>query len=79
MEAQLGVDTSAGFDYQDVGEIWEEMRELTPQFYGITYDRLEKEGGVHWPCPSLDHPERHIYLKMTFHGTGEILGIRIWQ
>ena len=29
---------------------------LTPQFYGITYERLEQEGGVHWPCPSLDHP-----------------------
>jgi predicted molibdopterin-dependent oxidoreductase YjgC len=32
------------------------MRQLTPDFYGIDYDRLEREGGVHWPCPSPDHP-----------------------
>ncbi|MCA9895345.1 MAG: formate dehydrogenase subunit alpha, partial [Anaerolineae bacterium] len=56
MEAQLGVEISAGFDYQDVEAIWEEMRALTPPFYGITYARIEEEGGVHWPCPSLDHP-----------------------
>lgn len=56
MEDYLGVEVSSGFEYETVEAIWEEMRELTPQFYGITYDRLEKEGGVHWPCPSLDHP-----------------------
>lgn len=56
METQLGFQTSAGFDYQDVEEIWEEMRAVTPDFYGVTYQRLEAEGGVHWPCPSLDHP-----------------------
>ncbi len=32
------------------------MRQVTPDFYGITYERLEREGGVHWPCPALDHP-----------------------
>ena len=31
MEAQLGVEASAGFDYQNVEEIWEEMRRLTPR------------------------------------------------
>lgn len=56
MESQLGFANSAGFDYENVEEIWEEMRQLTPQFYGITYDRIEREGGVHWPCPSSDHP-----------------------
>ncbi|MCB9438304.1 MAG: formate dehydrogenase subunit alpha [Anaerolineales bacterium] len=56
MEAILGVPESAGFDYADAEAIWEEMRAVTPDFYGITYERLEREGGVHWPCPSLDHP-----------------------
>jgi predicted molibdopterin-dependent oxidoreductase YjgC len=32
------------------------MRRVTPDFWGITYERLEREGGVHWPCPTLDHP-----------------------
>ncbi|NWF70804.1 MAG: formate dehydrogenase subunit alpha [Chloroflexi bacterium] len=56
MEEAAGVTSSAGFDYGDAQAIWEEMRALTPDFYGITYERLEREGGVHWPCPSLDHP-----------------------
>lgn len=45
-----------GFDYANAEAIWEEMRRLTPDFFGITYERLEREGGVHWPCPSPEHP-----------------------
>jgi formate dehydrogenase alpha subunit len=56
METWLGIEKSAGFDYASAEAIWEEMREVTPDFYGITYERLDREGGVHWPCPSLDHP-----------------------
>jgi predicted molibdopterin-dependent oxidoreductase YjgC len=37
-------------------EVWDEMRRLSPLYSGITYDRLEKEGGLQWPCPTEDHP-----------------------
>jgi formate dehydrogenase alpha subunit len=47
---------SAGWDYAGPEQIWEEMRRLTPDFAGISYPRLEREGGVHWPCPREDHP-----------------------
>lgn len=43
-EEKLGVQQSAGFDYADAETIWEEMREVTPQFYGITYERIDEEG-----------------------------------
>ena len=56
MEKRLGVAKSAGFDYAHPEAIWEEMRRMTPDFYGITYARLDEEGGVHWPCPAADHP-----------------------
>ncbi|MCB8937841.1 MAG: formate dehydrogenase subunit alpha [Ardenticatenaceae bacterium] len=56
VEQRLGLKLAAGFDFADAGAIWEEMRALTPDFGGITYERLAREGGVHWPCPSLDHP-----------------------
>ncbi|MFN8380182.1 MAG: formate dehydrogenase subunit alpha [Anaerolineae bacterium] len=56
MERLLGMEPSGGFDYADPEAIWEEMRAVTPDFYGITYERLERDGGVHWPCPALDHP-----------------------
>jgi formate dehydrogenase alpha subunit len=46
----------AQWSYRDSEEIWEEMRRVTPDFWGITYARLEREGGVHWPCPAPDHP-----------------------
>ena len=43
--------------YDHTSKIWEEMRQLTPPWQGITYDRIERDGGgIHWPCPSDDHP-----------------------
>lgn len=55
LEQRLGLDTG-GFNFDHPREIWEEMRQLTPDFWGIDYDRIEREGGVHWPCPDFDHP-----------------------
>jgi len=55
LEKELELET-AGWDYRHPSEIWEEMRQVTPAFGGIDYARLEREGGVHWPCPSFDHP-----------------------
>ncbi len=56
IEQRLGLSLTGGFDYADPEAIWEEMRRVTPDFWGIDYARLEREGGVHWPCPSFDHP-----------------------
>jgi len=42
--------------YVAPSEVWEEMRRVTPEFQGITYSRIEREGGVHWPCPEPGHP-----------------------
>ncbi len=44
------------FDYSHPSEIFTEMARLTPQISGISYDRLEREGGIQWPCPTPDHP-----------------------
>ncbi|HEX5690727.1 MAG TPA: molybdopterin-dependent oxidoreductase, partial [Roseiflexaceae bacterium] len=58
--------------YTHPSEIWEEMREVTPDFYGITYERLEVEGGVHWPCPALDHPGSPFLFSEDFpRGAGK--------
>jgi formate dehydrogenase major subunit len=37
-------------------ELWEELRALSPMHAGMTWERLEAEGGLQWPCPALDHP-----------------------
>tara|TARA_B100000586_G_scaffold53874_1_gene36348 strand:- start:337 stop:957 length:621 start_codon:yes stop_codon:yes gene_type:complete len=42
-------------------ELWNELRSLSPMHAGMSYERLENERGLQWPCPSLDHPGT-VYL-----------------
>ena len=66
----------ADWEYDDPGAIWDEMREVTEPFNGITYQRLEEEGGVHWPCPSLDHPGTPYLFKDEFpSGKGKFFAV----
>jgi len=44
-----------GFDYESPMQIMEEVATVTPQYGGVTYERLE-ENGLQWPCPTTDHP-----------------------
>lgn len=66
VENLFGVSESAGWDYSHPSEIWEEMRRVTPDFWGITYERLEREGGVHWPAPAEDHPGTPFLFAESF-------------
>jgi len=78
IEAKLGFETTAGWDFAHPGDIWEEMRQVTPDFFGITYERLEREGGVHWPCPALDHPGTPYLFEDEFpRGRGKFWSLEI--
>jgi assimilatory nitrate reductase catalytic subunit len=50
----------AYFNFASTHEIYEELRIASKgglaDYYGITWDRIERELGVFWPCPSVDHP-----------------------
>lgn len=50
----------AHFPEQTPREVFDELRRASAggraDYYGITYERLEDEGPIPWPCPSLDHP-----------------------
>jgi formate dehydrogenase major subunit len=37
-------------------DAWNEIRRLAPIFAGMSYARLEKEQGLHWPCYDEQHP-----------------------
>lgn len=37
-------------------EMWDELRTVSPMHTGMSWERLENEGGLQWPVPSLDHP-----------------------
>ncbi|MCC5932431.1 MAG: molybdopterin oxidoreductase family protein [Cyclobacteriaceae bacterium] len=48
------------FNYSCSEDIFNELRVAskggTADYYGITYEKIEKNMGVFWPCPDLDHP-----------------------
>jgi assimilatory nitrate reductase catalytic subunit len=49
-----------GFTFHEPREIFEELRRASQggiaDYSGITYEKIEKNFGVCWPCPSDDHP-----------------------
>jgi formate dehydrogenase (coenzyme F420) alpha subunit len=54
------------FEYNSALHIFEEIRKVTPQYEGITSRKLEKAGGVQWPCPLEKHPGTQVMHQETF-------------
>jgi formate dehydrogenase alpha subunit len=62
-------------DYPDFEAIFEEIRTVTPSYAGITYQRLDEEG-LHWPCPTEQHPGTPIlHGKQFTRGKGKFHAI----
>lgn len=57
-----------GFNWQYGGteDIFKEITSLTPSYAGISYQRLEWEGGLQWPCPTPEHPGTPILHAANF-------------
>ena len=49
-------------DYKHASEIMDEIAQLTPQFKGVNYEKLDKLGSIQWPCN-----EDHIEGTPTMH------------
>ena len=61
--------------YTSAKDIYDEMRELTPSYKGILYERIENEG-LCWPCPDEDHPGTPVlHRKGPAIGKGVLVGI----
>ena len=49
-----------GMTFQSPREIFDELRVASKggvaDYYGITYEKIEAQNGVFWPCPTEDHP-----------------------
>jgi formate dehydrogenase major subunit len=61
--------------YENSRQIMEEISRVTPSYAGITYDRIEYEG-IHWPCPTAEHPGTPILHREQFtSGKGVFNGI----
>jgi predicted molibdopterin-dependent oxidoreductase YjgC len=41
-----------GYDmrYDSAEDVWNELRSLSPMHAGMTYEKLERLGGIQWPC-----------------------------
>ncbi len=62
-------------DYANPEAIFEEIRQVTPSYAGITYQRLEA-GGLQWPCPNVEHPGTVYLHKDRFsRGLGAFFAI----
>ena len=48
------------FAFASPREIFDELREASrggiADYYGISYEKIDRMGGVFWPCPTEDHP-----------------------
>jgi len=65
------------FNYNSPRDIFEEIRRVTPQYAGITYERLGVDG-IQWPCPHENHPGTpilHVEKFATPDGLGNITPI----
>ena len=72
LAARMGVP----FEYESAAEVMDEMAAVTPQYGGISYKRLDAEGGLQWPCPDLEHPGTPILHTETFtRGRGAFAAI----
>jgi predicted molibdopterin-dependent oxidoreductase YjgC len=57
-----------GYDmpYHHTEEIFLEMGRAWPALAGMSYSRIDEEGGLQWPCPTPDHPGTQYLFKGGF-------------
>lgn len=51
--------------YASSRQIMEEIAKVTPSYAGLSYERIEQEG-IHWPCPTPEHPGTPILHRDQF-------------
>ncbi|MFA4964253.1 MAG: formate dehydrogenase subunit alpha [Thermoleophilia bacterium] len=67
---------AGGWDYSHPREILAEISALTPSYAGITFERLDAEGGLCWPCPDTTHPGTPIlHIGQFTRGRGKFFPI----
>jgi formate dehydrogenase major subunit len=60
----------AFFRFADAAAVWDEARRTWPAIAGISHARLDREGGIQWPCPAEDHPGTATLHRDAFQGGG---------
>jgi len=58
------------FEFAGPNDIWEEIRRVWPAGAGISYERLDRSGGLQWPCPNEEHPGTRVLHTSGFGALG---------
>ncbi|MGB8507869.1 MAG: formate dehydrogenase subunit alpha [Pyrinomonadaceae bacterium] len=63
------------FSFNSPREIFDELRVASRgancDYYGITYEKIEANNGVFWPCPTEDHPGTpRLFEERFYHPDG---------
>ncbi len=64
--------------YENAEAIFEEIRQVTPSYAGITYPRIEMEG-LHWPCLNEEHPGTPVLHSAQFTRGKGLFHALEWQ
>ena len=59
---RLGLDWA----YRHPRDVFDEMRTVMPSLHGITWERLEREGAVTYPCDGEDQPGQEVIFGDGF-------------
>lgn len=54
------------FKFESSEEIFDELRQVTPQYAGINYKRLQNPEGIQWPCLDEKHPGTSVLHREKF-------------
>jgi formate dehydrogenase major subunit len=72
---QMGQRLGLPWNYGHVSEVFDEMRRLMHSIGGITWERLERDGAVTYPCTEEGDPGQPVVFMEDFpRGTGEERG-----
>ena len=73
---ELAAELGLNWKYDQAEDIFNEITRLTPSYAGISYQRLDREGGLQWPCPSPDHPgTRYLHQGQFTKGKGSFVPV----
>jgi formate dehydrogenase major subunit len=67
---QLAKGLGLTWDYTHVSEVFDEMRHTMPSISGITWDRLEREHSVTYPCTNEGDPGQPVVFEDDFPREG---------
>ncbi len=74
------------FRFDSPADVLEELREASrggiADYYGITYEKIDRLMGVFWPCPTIEHPGTPRFFEdlRSYHHDGKFhFNETIWR